>query len=419
MGATGPASGCSTCASATSVSRSRGRGWRRASTRSTASWSSATSRCGRTAGCPTSGSRRATCPASPSRSISRIRASSGSSAAWSSRRRARPRVECMRILRHEAGHAMQHGYRLHRRASYQRMFGKSSTTYPHLVSPQADEPAASCSTCARTTRRHIRTRTSPRPSPSGCSRVRDGGSATRGGGRCRKLEYVDALMEELSGTTAAGAHARARGADLAAHLDAARVLRGEARLLRRRLSEHLRPRALSRLLGRAAAREPRARVALHHAQREGDSRARRALDGRVRVHDRPAAARHDRAQPPTSSFASRAGKGRCCSTSPGCSRCAPCTSSTADGSRFRYERQASPSEPSPPARARPAGDGDEAARRPRVAERAGAARLQDGDRRPHDARRARPRGAGARDQARAGARSARRWRSGSRTSSST
>lgn len=46
------------------------------------------------------------------------------------------RSECMRILRHEAGHAIQHGYRLHRRPTYQRVFGKSSTPYPLSYRPK-------------------------------------------------------------------------------------------------------------------------------------------------------------------------------------------------------------------------------------------------------------------------------------------
>ena len=46
------------------------------------------------------------------------------------------RAECMRILRHEAGHAMQHGFRLHRRAAWRRMFGKSSTPYPLSYRPR-------------------------------------------------------------------------------------------------------------------------------------------------------------------------------------------------------------------------------------------------------------------------------------------
>src|ERR1039457_6351538 len=39
-------------------------------------------------------------------------------------------AECMKIMRHECGHAVQHGYQLHRRREWQRLFGKSSTKYP-------------------------------------------------------------------------------------------------------------------------------------------------------------------------------------------------------------------------------------------------------------------------------------------------
>jgi hypothetical protein len=42
------------------------------------------------------------------------------------------RAECMRIMRHEAGHAFQHAYQLHRR---QQLFGKSSTRYPEYYRP--------------------------------------------------------------------------------------------------------------------------------------------------------------------------------------------------------------------------------------------------------------------------------------------
>ena len=37
---------------------------------------------------------------------------------------------CMRILRHEAGHAIDNAYRLQRRRRRQKLFGKSSTAYP-------------------------------------------------------------------------------------------------------------------------------------------------------------------------------------------------------------------------------------------------------------------------------------------------
>jgi hypothetical protein len=43
--------------------------------------------------------------------------------------------ECMAILRHEAGHVLQHSYRLHRRRDWQELFGTSSTPYPSYYRP--------------------------------------------------------------------------------------------------------------------------------------------------------------------------------------------------------------------------------------------------------------------------------------------
>ncbi|MEZ5995978.1 MAG: putative zinc-binding metallopeptidase [Hyphomonadaceae bacterium] len=40
------------------------------------------------------------------------------------------RRECMRILRHEAGHVVQHAYALHRRRRWQTLFGRASQPYP-------------------------------------------------------------------------------------------------------------------------------------------------------------------------------------------------------------------------------------------------------------------------------------------------
>jgi hypothetical protein len=45
------------------------------------------------------------------------------------------RAECMRILRHEAGHVVQHAYELHRRRRWQQLFGRSSTRYPRYYRP--------------------------------------------------------------------------------------------------------------------------------------------------------------------------------------------------------------------------------------------------------------------------------------------
>jgi hypothetical protein len=43
--------------------------------------------------------------------------------------------ECMRILRHEAGHVLQHSFRLHRRRRWQELFGRSSSRYPSYYRP--------------------------------------------------------------------------------------------------------------------------------------------------------------------------------------------------------------------------------------------------------------------------------------------
>ena len=45
------------------------------------------------------------------------------------------REECLRLLRHEVGHAVQHAWALHRRRDWQRMFGSSSKRYPESYRP--------------------------------------------------------------------------------------------------------------------------------------------------------------------------------------------------------------------------------------------------------------------------------------------
>lgn len=44
-------------------------------------------------------------------------------------------TECMRIMRHEAGHVVQHAFGLHRRRRWQALFGPSSTRYPSYYRP--------------------------------------------------------------------------------------------------------------------------------------------------------------------------------------------------------------------------------------------------------------------------------------------
>ncbi len=45
---------------------------------------------------------------------------------------------CMRILRHEAGHAFDTAYRLRRKSKWRRVFGRSSRAYPHTYRPKAE-----------------------------------------------------------------------------------------------------------------------------------------------------------------------------------------------------------------------------------------------------------------------------------------
>ena len=43
---------------------------------------------------------------------------------------------CLKILRHEAGHALDTAYRLHRRQEYRRLFGRYSDPYPEFYQPR-------------------------------------------------------------------------------------------------------------------------------------------------------------------------------------------------------------------------------------------------------------------------------------------
>jgi hypothetical protein len=108
-------------------------------------------------------------------------------------------AECMAILRHEAGHAVQHGYQLQRRRRWQQLFGPSSKRYPRYYRPNPasrryvqhlrlwyaqshpDEDFAETFAVWLRPRSNWRTRYAGWPA-------------------LKKLEYVDELMEEIGGT---------------------------------------------------------------------------------------------------------------------------------------------------------------------------------------------------------------------------
>lgn len=106
--------------------------------------------------------------------------------------------ECMAILRHEAGHAVQQAYQLHRRRRWQQLFGPSSKRYPRYYRPN---PAS------RRYVQHLRlwyAQSHPdedfaetfavwlRPRSSWRTRY-------AGWPALKKLEYVDELMDEIAG----------------------------------------------------------------------------------------------------------------------------------------------------------------------------------------------------------------------------
>ena len=107
--------------------------------------------------------------------------------------------ECMKIIRHECGHAIQHGYQLQRRREWQRLFGRSSTKYPDAYRPN---PASKRyvqhlrrwyaqshpdEDFAETFAVWLRSRTDWRRRYAGWPAL-------------QKLEYVDRLMKEIAGT---------------------------------------------------------------------------------------------------------------------------------------------------------------------------------------------------------------------------
>ncbi len=106
--------------------------------------------------------------------------------------------ECMRILRHEAGHVVQHCYQLQRRRRWQQLFGPSSKHYPRYYRPN---PAS------RHFVQHLRlwyAQSHPDEDfaetfavwlrPRSNWRVRYAGWPA-----LEKLEYVDELMAEIAG----------------------------------------------------------------------------------------------------------------------------------------------------------------------------------------------------------------------------
>lgn len=107
--------------------------------------------------------------------------------------------ECMKIMRHECGHAIQHGYQLHRRREWQRLFGRSSTKYPEAYRPNP----ASKRYVQHLRRWYAQSHPDEDFAETFAVWLKPRGDWRRrytGWPALQKLEYVDRLMQEIAGT---------------------------------------------------------------------------------------------------------------------------------------------------------------------------------------------------------------------------
>ena len=176
-----------------------------------------------TSGSPTSGSARTACPGSRSPSTSPTRAWRGSSCTQMLEVEGGTREWCLRILRHEAGHAIENAYRLRQRPRRQELFGRTLGALPRLLRAQALQPQL-----RPPPRRLVR----PEPSRRGLrrdlrrvahARLGLGARATRAGPPCASSSTWTRSCAELAGRAAAGDRRAARPRPLAS---LRRTLRG-------------------------------------------------------------------------------------------------------------------------------------------------------------------------------------------------
>ena len=185
----------------------------------------------------------AACPASRFRSTSRIRVSFDSSGSQMLDVEGGTRDECTRIMRHETGHAIQHGYQLHRRREVAaRSSANHRRTLPRVLSAESRRASATCSTCASGTRRAIPMKTSPRRSRCGSSRASDWRTRYAGWPALKKLEYVDELMSEICDQKPLVATRQRIEPVIEAHENAGAALRVASREVHGEVSEHVRSR---------------------------------------------------------------------------------------------------------------------------------------------------------------------------------
>jgi hypothetical protein len=106
--------------------------------------------------------------------------------------------ECMRILRHEAGHAMDNAFRLHLRREWKDLFGSFHQPYPTWYQPEPNSRDYVLNLTAWYAQAHP----AEDFAETFAAWLKPGGrwrNEYSGWGAMRKLEYVDRLMTELAG----------------------------------------------------------------------------------------------------------------------------------------------------------------------------------------------------------------------------
>lgn len=111
------------------------------------------------------------------------------------------RAECMKILRHEAGHAVQSAFRLHRRRGWREHFGDPRAPYPESYVPRPYSRRFVLHIDPHYAQAHpaedFAETFAVWLTPGSRWRTR-----YKGWGAIRKLEYVDGLMAEIAGERA-------------------------------------------------------------------------------------------------------------------------------------------------------------------------------------------------------------------------
>ena len=186
--------------------------------------------------------------------------------------------ECMGILRHEAGHVVQHAYQLHRRRRWQQLFGPSSRRYPRYYQPN---PAS------RNFVQHLRLWYAQSHPDEDFAETFAVWLRPRSNWRARyagwpvlkKLEYVDELMGEIARQRPLLTR-RERVEPLSQLTDTLdRTLPEETGSLRLRHAEDLRSRSAAAVLRRSETSSVASGVDLHPAQPREDQRAGLEVDG--------------------------------------------------------------------------------------------------------------------------------------------